>query len=145
MRSGGAAGNVAGMTVVAAGRADGAYAAGLNPLRGRDDELASLRRHLARLRDGAGTSWLLEGAPGLGKSRLIEHAAAAAREGGFAAAPGPRYAPCQPGWHPCPLAGYWPPVRWRQAATWIAFSPNCCATGPSGRFWGPSMRPLSPK
>jgi DNA-binding CsgD family transcriptional regulator len=71
------------MTVVAAGRADGAYAAALNPLRGRDNELASLRHHLARLRDGAGTSWLLEGAPGLGKSRLVEHAASAARECGF--------------------------------------------------------------
>src|SRR5690349_469551 len=88
MRSGGAAGNVAGMTVVAAGRADGAYAAGLNPLRGRENELASLQRHLGRLRDGAGTSWLLEGAPGLGKSRLIEHAAAAARESGFAVGQG---------------------------------------------------------
>jgi len=54
-----------------------------NPLRGRDGELASLRHHLARLRDGAGTSWLLEGAPGLGKSRLVEHAAAAARDSGF--------------------------------------------------------------
>jgi len=84
MRSGGAAGNVAGMTVVAAGRADGAYAAGLNPLRGRENELASLQRHLGRLRNGAGTSWLLEGAPGLGKSRLVEQTAAAARESGFA-------------------------------------------------------------
>lgn len=72
------------MTVVAPGRAGGAYAAGLNPLRGRDDELASLRQHLARLRNGAGISWLLEGAPGLGKSRLAEHAAAAARDSGFA-------------------------------------------------------------
>jgi AAA ATPase-like protein len=84
MRSGGAAGNVAGMTVVAAGRADGAYAAGLNPLRGRENELASLQRHLGRLRNGAGTSWLLEGAPGLGKSRLVEQTAAAARDSGFA-------------------------------------------------------------
>src|SRR5579859_4350105 len=72
------------MTVVSAGRAGGAYTAALNPLRGRDSELASLRQHLGRLRDSAGTSWLLEGAPGLGKSRLIEHAAAATREGGFA-------------------------------------------------------------
>jgi len=55
-----------------------------NPLRGRGDELASLRHHLDRLRNGTGTSWLLEGAPGLGKSRLVEQAAAAARDSGFA-------------------------------------------------------------
>src|SRR5689334_7251727 len=60
----------------------------LNPLRGRDSEMASLRHHLARLRDGAGTSWLLEGAPGLGKSRLVEHAASAARDSGFAVGQG---------------------------------------------------------
>jgi len=88
MRSSEAACTVAGMTVAAPGRGGGAYAAGLNPLRGRDDELASLRRHLARLRNGAGTSWLLEGAPGLGKSRLAEHAAAAARNRGFAVGQG---------------------------------------------------------
>jgi predicted ATPase len=55
------------------------------PLRGRDSELASLHDHLARLRSGAGTCWLLEGGPGLGKSRLIEHAVSAARQAGFAA------------------------------------------------------------
>ena len=54
------------------------------PLRGRDGELTSLHDHLARLRSGAGTSWLIEGAPGLGKSRLIEQAMSAARESGFA-------------------------------------------------------------
>ncbi len=54
------------------------------PLRGRDGELTSLDDHLARLRSGAGTSWLIEGAPGLGKSRLIEQAMSAARESGFA-------------------------------------------------------------
>jgi DNA-binding CsgD family transcriptional regulator len=55
------------------------------PLRGRDGELTSLHDLLARLRSGAGTSWLIEGAPGLGKSRLIEQAMSAARESGFAA------------------------------------------------------------
>jgi DNA-binding CsgD family transcriptional regulator len=54
------------------------------PLRGRDGELTSLHDLLARLRSGAGTSWLIEGAPGLGKSRLIEQAVSAARESGFA-------------------------------------------------------------
>ena len=55
-----------------------------NPLRGRDNELALLRDHLARLRSGAGTSWLIEGGPGLGKSRLVEQAVRAAHEAGFA-------------------------------------------------------------
>ena len=55
-----------------------------NPLRGRDGELALLRDHLARLRSGAGTSWLIEGGPGLGKSRLIEYALSAAQQNGFA-------------------------------------------------------------
>ena len=55
-----------------------------NPLRGRDGEVASLHDHLARLRSGAGTSWLIEGGPGLGKSRLVEQAVSAAREAGFA-------------------------------------------------------------
>jgi DNA-binding CsgD family transcriptional regulator len=55
-----------------------------NPLRGRDGELALLHDHLARLRSGAGTSWLIEGGPGLGKSRLLEHALSAAQETGFA-------------------------------------------------------------
>src|ERR1700730_7749896 len=54
------------------------------PLRGRDGELTSLHELLGRLRGGAGTSWLIEGAPGLGKSRLIEQAVSAARESGFA-------------------------------------------------------------
>ncbi len=54
-----------------------------NPLRGRDGEVASLHDHLARLRSGAGTSWLIEGGPGLGKSRLLEQAVSAARETGF--------------------------------------------------------------
>jgi hypothetical protein len=35
-------------------------AATLNPLRGRHAELASLKGHLSRLRNGAGTSWLDE-------------------------------------------------------------------------------------
>jgi DNA-binding CsgD family transcriptional regulator len=60
------------------------HGAGSSPLRGRDDEMVSLHEALARLRSGAGTSWLLEGGPGLGKSRLVEHAVAAARETGFA-------------------------------------------------------------
>ena len=64
------------------------YGTASNPLRGRDGELASLRDHLARLRGGAGTSWLIEGGPGLGKTRLIEQAVSAARENGFAVGQG---------------------------------------------------------
>ena len=55
-----------------------------NPLRGRDGELALLHEHLTRLQSGAGTSWLIEGGPGLGKSRLVEQARSAARAAGFA-------------------------------------------------------------
>jgi DNA-binding CsgD family transcriptional regulator len=76
------------MTVVASGRVDGANTAASSPLRGRDSELALLHEHLGRLRSGAGTSTLLEGAPGLGKSRLVEHAVAAARASGFAVGQG---------------------------------------------------------
>jgi len=54
------------------------------PLRSRDDELASLHRHLDRLRAGAGTAWLIEGGAGLGKSRLVEEVISAARGAGFA-------------------------------------------------------------
>ena len=72
------------MPVTAPSQVDGARAAISNPLRGRDNELASLHDHLARLRSGAGTSWLIEGGPGLGKSRLVEHAMSAAQRCGFA-------------------------------------------------------------
>jgi DNA-binding CsgD family transcriptional regulator len=72
------------MPVRAPGQVDGEHAAISNPLRGRDNELASLHDHLARLRSGAGTSWLVEGGPGLGKSRLVEQALSAAQETGFA-------------------------------------------------------------
>jgi hypothetical protein len=44
-------------------------AAGSNPLRGRDEELASLRENFSLLRSGAGTCWLIEGGPGLGRVR----------------------------------------------------------------------------
>ena len=54
------------------------------PLRSRDDELASLHRHLDRLRAGEGTTWLIEGGAGLGKSRLVEEVISAARGAGFA-------------------------------------------------------------
>ena len=57
---------------------------GTHPLRGRDGELAALREHLTRLRGGAAACWLVEGGPGLGKSRLIEQAVTAALEAGFA-------------------------------------------------------------
>jgi DNA-binding CsgD family transcriptional regulator len=55
-----------------------------NPLRGRPAELASLHEHLTRLRNGTGTRWLIEGGPGLGKSRLVQQARSAAQQAGFA-------------------------------------------------------------
>ena len=54
------------------------------PLRGRDRELAALRRHFARLNDGVGACLLIQGGPGLGKSRLISQAARMAWDSGFA-------------------------------------------------------------
>src|SRR5580658_964205 len=63
---------------------EGATAMRANPLRGRTAELASLREHLTRLRNGTGTSWLIEGGPGLGKSRLVQQARSAAQQAGFA-------------------------------------------------------------
>src|ERR1700683_3202139 len=62
----------------------GTCAAAPNPLRGRHAELVSLHEHLSRLRNGVGTSWLIEGAPGLGKSRLVKQALSAAQQAGFA-------------------------------------------------------------
>jgi DNA-binding CsgD family transcriptional regulator len=54
-------------------------------LRGRDTELASLQEHLTRLQRGTGTCWLIEGGPGLGKSRLLQQALSAAHSAGVAA------------------------------------------------------------
>ena len=72
------------MTVIVPGQANGAHTIMSNPLRGRDGEMALLHDHLGRLRNGAGTSWLIEGGPGLGKSRLVDQAVSAAQEAGFA-------------------------------------------------------------
>ncbi|MDB5067122.1 MAG: LuxR family transcriptional regulator [Chloroflexi bacterium] len=54
------------------------------PLRSRDNELASLHEHLDRLRTGVGTTWLIEGGAGLGKSRMLEEVISAAQGAGFA-------------------------------------------------------------
>jgi DNA-binding CsgD family transcriptional regulator len=53
------------------------------PLRGRSGELVLLNELMTKLRRGTGATWLIEGAPGLGKSRLIGEAIAAARTAGF--------------------------------------------------------------
>ena len=50
-----------------------------NPLRGRDQELGTVRRHLEETRGGTGSVIVIEGSPGLGKTRLVEECAAAAR------------------------------------------------------------------
>jgi len=41
------------------------------PVRGRDDDLATIRRHLNQLLSGVGWVIVVEGAAGLGKSRLL--------------------------------------------------------------------------
>jgi DNA-binding CsgD family transcriptional regulator len=54
------------------------------PLHGREREVACLREHLGRLRAGRGTTWLIEGGAGLGKSRMLEEVISASQAGGFA-------------------------------------------------------------
>jgi DNA-binding CsgD family transcriptional regulator/tetratricopeptide (TPR) repeat protein len=46
------------------------------PVRGRDAQLASLEEHLERVRSGVGSVVLIEGGPGLGKTRLLQAARA---------------------------------------------------------------------
>ena len=62
-------------------------------VRGRDAELASIGVQLDRVRSGAGAVVLVEGEPGMGKTRLLDEAARVARRlafrvGGGAAEPG---------------------------------------------------------
>ena len=49
------------------------------PVRGRDDDLATIGRHLDQLLSGIGWVILVEGAAGLGKSRLLNEAVTMAR------------------------------------------------------------------
>jgi class 3 adenylate cyclase/predicted ATPase/DNA polymerase III delta prime subunit len=53
-------------------RLEAAAAKGLTPLIGREEELAMLRRHWARAKEGNGQAVLLSGEPGIGKSRLAQ-------------------------------------------------------------------------
>ena len=49
-----------------------------SPLRGRDDEIAVLRGFLSKVSAGTGGTVIIEGSPGLGKTRLLEECAALA-------------------------------------------------------------------
>ena len=53
------------------------------PLRGRDEEVATLRRRLHQVREGTGRVILVDGSPGLGKTRLVRECAALATEMSF--------------------------------------------------------------
>jgi predicted ATPase len=53
------------------------------PFFGRDGRMAALSEQLDRARGGAGTVVLVEGDAGMGKSRLLDETAAAARRRGF--------------------------------------------------------------
>src|SRR5258708_36531055 len=58
------------------------------PLRGRDAEMAAIDAELGAARDGRGSVLLVEGGPGLGKSRLLEEAVSLAGRAGVRAAVG---------------------------------------------------------
>lgn len=57
-------------------------------VRGRDTELAILGERLDRVRSGTGALVLVEGGPGMGKSRLLEEAVAIAHRLSFRAGTG---------------------------------------------------------
>src|SRR6266851_4762026 len=63
-------------------------AAPAQPLRGRDAEMAAIVAALDAARDGRGSVLLVEGGPGLGKSRLLEEAVSLAGRAGVRAAVG---------------------------------------------------------
>src|SRR2546429_197545 len=63
-------------------------AAPAQPLRGRDAEMAAIDAALGGARDGRGSVLLVEGGPGLGKSRLLEEAVRLAGRAGVRAAVG---------------------------------------------------------
>jgi DNA-binding CsgD family transcriptional regulator len=63
-------------------------AAPVQPLRGRDAELAAIDAALGGARDGRGSVLVVEGGPGLGKSRLLEEAVRLAGRAGVRAAVG---------------------------------------------------------
>ncbi|HXL96483.1 MAG TPA: AAA family ATPase [Streptosporangiaceae bacterium] len=52
----------------------------IQPVRGREAELAALERHLGQLLYGQGTVALVEGRAGMGKSRLLQEVATMARQ-----------------------------------------------------------------
>jgi DNA-binding CsgD family transcriptional regulator len=60
-----------------------ASASGLSPVRGRDAELAVIGERLAEVRSGVGAVVLIEGGPGMGKSRLLVEAGRIARRMSF--------------------------------------------------------------
>ncbi len=53
------------------------------PLRGRDEELATIARRLDQVRSGGGSVIVIEGRAGLGKTRLLDAGASMATERGF--------------------------------------------------------------
>src|SRR6266702_3092737 len=63
-------------------------AAPVQPLRGRDAEMAAINAALGDARDGRGSILLVEGGAGLGKSRLLEEAVSLAGRAGVRAAMG---------------------------------------------------------
>jgi tetratricopeptide (TPR) repeat protein len=67
----------------AAGRATHSLSGAVAPFVGRGAELAALRAHLGATRAGSGRVVLVEGEPGIGKTRLAEEVATDAARSGF--------------------------------------------------------------
>jgi MoxR-like ATPase len=64
----------AGTLTLVAERGEHAYASGGRRIRGRDDESSVLAQRIADARAGTGGVVVVEGPPGIGKSRLLAEA-----------------------------------------------------------------------
>src|SRR6478736_3127859 len=76
------------LTLVSEGGEQAHAGGGSRPIRGRDDELSVLARRIADARAGTGAVVVVEGPPGIGKSRLVAEAVRLAAAAGMRVARG---------------------------------------------------------
>src|SRR5258708_8201659 len=105
------------------------------PLRGRDADMAAIDAELGAARDGRGSVLLVEGGPGLGKSRLLEEAVSLAGRAGVRAAVGradvyDNVVPMGPLMSAC-FGG----DAWRSAARRLGSRPRGVPRRGAGRSW----------